>query len=82
MGVHRKMVEVEDNEKLKYGQFVELLNTVRSKSLVSAQQRRDFDRRWRAEPELRDLVLEDLERIIEKYSERLISKDHNPASLV
>lgn len=67
-----KMVEV-DSEKFKYRQFVELLNTLRSKALVSAQQRREFDRRWRAEPELRDLVLEELERINDEHAERRIS---------
>jgi len=67
-----KMVEV-DSEKFKYRQFVELLNTLRNKALVSAQQRREFDRRWRAEPELRDLVLEELERINDEHAERRIS---------
>ena len=66
------MVEVE-NEKFKYRQFVEMLNTLRSKALVSAQQRREFDRRWRAEPELRDLVFEELERINDEHAERRIS---------
>jgi hypothetical protein len=67
-----KMVEV-DSEKYKYRQFVELLNTLRRKALVSAQQRREFDKRWRAEPELRDLVYEELERINDEYTERCIS---------
>lgn len=64
---------MEDSARFKYRQFVELLNTLRSKALVSAQQRREFDRRWRDEPGLRDLVLEELERINEEHTERRMS---------
>jgi len=76
------MDETVDEEKMRYGQLVDMLNALRSKGLISAQQRRDLDRRWRAEPELRDLILEDLERIMENHAERLIARDSHPESNV
>ncbi|MDH5200982.1 MAG: hypothetical protein OEW93_08855 [Candidatus Bathyarchaeota archaeon] len=76
------MVESGDKERVKYGQFVDMLNALRGEDLISAQQRREFDRRWRAEKELRDQILEDLERIMERHSEYLMSKDHPPESPV
>lgn len=69
-----------EEERVKYGQFVDLLNALRGEDLISAQRRRDLDRRWRAEPGLRDQILEDLERIMEEHAERLMSKDHQHAS--
>ncbi len=66
------MVDVSDDARLKYGQFVELLNTIKSKGLVSAERRRELDKRWRTEQKNRDLVLEEIERIIENHSETLI----------
>jgi hypothetical protein len=69
------MVEEEEYKRIKYGQFVELLNVIRSKNLISAQKRRDFDKRWRAEPENRDIILEELEKIAEFHSESLINRD-------
>ena len=66
------MVDVSDDARLKYGQFVELLNTIKSKGLVSAERRREFEKRWRTEQKNRDLVLEEIERIIENHSETLI----------
>ena len=66
------MVEIQDDEKLKYGQFVELLNTIRGKGLVSAERRRELDKRWSVEQENRDLILEEIERIMEEHSRRLI----------
>jgi len=60
---------------LKYGQFVELLNTIRSKGLVSAERRRELDKRWSADQKSRDLVLEEIERIMEEHSRQLI-KDY------
>ena len=68
------MESIQDDERMKYGQFVELLNTVRSKGLVTAEKRRDLDKRWRAEPVNRDIVLEEIERIIEAHSEQQISQ--------
>jgi hypothetical protein len=44
------MDSVQDEHKVKYGQFVELLNTIRSEGLISAKKRRELDKRWRAEP--------------------------------
>lgn len=64
-----------DDQKMKYGQFVELLNTIRGEGLISAEQRRQLDKRWRAEPVNRDLVLEEMERLMEAHSERLISEN-------
>ncbi len=66
------MVDVSDDARLKYGQFVELLNTIKSKGLVSAERRRELDKRWRTEQKNRDLVLEEIERIMENHSETLI----------
>ena len=66
------MVDIENDEKLRYGQFVGLLNVIRSRGLMSAEQRREYDKRWRDVPENRDLVLQELERIMEEHSERLI----------
>lgn len=68
------MDSAQDTERMKYGQFVELLNTLRSKGLVSAEKRRGLDKRWRAEPVNRDIVLEEIERITEAHSEQQISK--------
>lgn len=68
------MDSAQDTERMKYGQFVELLNTLRSKGLVSAEKRRELDKRWRAEPVNRDIVLEEIERITEAHSEQQISK--------
>ena len=72
--VETGMDSIQEDERLKYRQFVELLNTVRSKGLVSAEQRRKLDKRWRSEPRNRDIVLEEIERIIETHSEQQISQ--------
>ena len=69
------MDSIQDDERMKYGQFVELLNTVRSKGLVTAEKRRELDKRWRGEPVNRDIVLEEIERIMEALSEQQISQD-------
>jgi hypothetical protein len=69
------MDSVQDEHKVKYGQFVELLNTIRSEGLISAKKRRELDKRWRAEPVNRDIVLEEVERLIEAHSERLIAQE-------
>jgi hypothetical protein len=68
------MDSIQDDERLKYGQFVELLNTVRSEGLVSAEKRRALDKRWRAEPANRDIVLDEIARIMESHSEQQISE--------
>ncbi len=68
------MDSIQDDERLKYGQFVELLNTVRSKGLVSAEKRRELDKRWRGEPVNRDIVLDEIARIMETHSEQQISQ--------
>jgi hypothetical protein len=69
------MAEIIDDERLKFGQFVELLNVIRSRGLISAEQWREFDKRWRTEPWNRDLILEELEKMMEEYSENLLSKN-------
>lgn len=69
------MDSIQDNKRFKYGQFVELLNTIRSEGLVSAEKRRELDKRWRAEPVNRDIVLDEIARIMETHSERLISEE-------
>ena len=66
------MVDVSDDARLKYGQFVELLNTIKSNGLVSAERRRELEKRWRTDQKNRDLVLEEIERIMENHSETLI----------
>ena len=69
------MDSIQDDERLKYRQFVELLNTVRSKGLVSAEKRRELDKRWRGEPVNRDIVLDEIARIMETHSEQQISQE-------
>jgi hypothetical protein len=66
---------IQDDHRIKYGQFVELLNTIRSEGLISAEKRRELDKRWRAEPVNRDIVLEEMERIMEAHSEKLIADE-------
>jgi hypothetical protein len=66
---------VQDDHRIKYGQFVELLNTIRSEGLISAEKRRELDKRWRTELVNRDLVLEEMERIMEAHSEKLIAAE-------
>jgi hypothetical protein len=69
------MVVLEEDERLHYRQFVELLNTIRSKGLISAKDRREFDKRWWAEQWNRDLLLEEIERLITNHSEQLIQNN-------
>ena len=64
----------QDNKRMKYRQFVELLNTVRSEGLVTAEKRRALDKRWRTDPTNRDLVLDEIARIMEAHSEQQISE--------
>jgi len=59
---------------MKYGQFIELLNTIRSEGLISAEKRRNLDKRWRADPTNRDLVLDELARVMEAHSEKQLAK--------
>ena len=66
------LVDFSDDTRLKYGQFIELLNTIKSKGLVSAERRRELDKRWRTDQKNRDLVLEEIERIMENHSETLM----------
>ena len=73
--VETGMDGIQDDKRLKYGQFVELLNTIRSEGLVSAEKRRELDKRWRAEPVNRDIVLDEIARLLETVSERQISEE-------
>ncbi len=66
------MVDASDDTRLKYGQFIELLNTIKSKGLVSAERRRELDKRWRIDQKNRDLVLEEIAGIMENHSETLM----------
>ncbi len=66
------MVDVSDDTRIKYGQFIELLNTIKSKGLVSAERRRELDKRWRTDQKNRDLVLEEIAEIMENHSETLM----------
>ncbi len=72
------MSDIEDNEVYKYGQFVELLNTIRGRNLISAQMRREYDRRWRDNPENRHYILEELELIINQHTEKQMSENNSP----
>jgi hypothetical protein len=63
------MTEQEDKERLKYRQFVGMLNAIRGRGLLTASQRREYDARWRSESGNRDLILEELGRIMDNYSE-------------
>ena len=66
------MVDVSDDTRMKYGQFIELLNTIKSKGLVSAERRRELDKRWRTDQKNRDLVLEEIAGIMESHSETIM----------
>jgi hypothetical protein len=66
------MVDVSDDVRLKYGQFVELLNTIKSNGLLSAERRRELDKRWRTDQKNRDLVLEEIAGIMESHSETIM----------
>ncbi len=66
------MVDVSNDTRMKYRQFIELLNTIKSKGLVSAERRRELDKRWRTDQKNRDLVLEEIAGIMENHSETLI----------
>lgn len=66
------MVDVSDDTRLKYGQFIELLNTIKSKGLVTAERRRELDKRWRIDQKNRDLVLEEIAGIMENHGETLM----------
>ena len=66
------MVDVSDDTRRKYGQFIELLNTIKSKGLVSAERRRELDKRWRTDQKNRDIVLEEIAGIMENHSETLM----------
>jgi len=66
------MVDVSDDTRMKYRQFIELLNTIKSKGLVSAERRRELDKRWRIDQKNRDLVLEEIAVIMENHSETLM----------
>ncbi len=77
VGGCRNLSDVKDDGRLKYGQFVELLNVIRRRGLISAERWRELDERWVAEPWNRDLILEELERIIEEYGENRFAKNHS-----
>ncbi len=66
------MVDVSDDTRLNYGQFIELLNTIKRKGLVSAERRRELDKRWRTDQKNRDQVLEEIAGIMENHSETLM----------
>jgi hypothetical protein len=70
--------EEREQEKFRYRQFVELLNTLRHLELVSAEYRRELDRRWVKEPDQRDLIFEELERLNDEHSVKLISRKNPP----
>ena len=72
------MKEQGDTEKVKYRQFVGMLNAIRGKGLLSAEERREYDSRWRTEKDGRDFILEELGRIMETYSEREVTSQGPP----
>jgi hypothetical protein len=72
------MSEIENDEKLKYGQFVELLNTMRGKDLITARMRREYDRKWRDDPDHRYFILEELELLMNEHTEKLMSENESP----
>lgn len=71
------MSDIEDNEVYKYGQFVELLNTIRGRNLITAQMRREYDRRWRDNPDNRYFILEEIELIMNKHTEQQMSENND-----
>ncbi len=48
----------------RYRDFIELLNKARSNYVISADERRSLDKRWRDAPDERDVIEEDLRRRI------------------
>ena len=52
----------EDQEKKKYRYFVSLLNSVRTQGFISAEERREFDKKWRDEPDSRNEIESDLKK--------------------
>ena len=69
------MNSTQDDQMVKYAQFVELLNTIRREGLISAEKRRKLDKRWRDKVVNRDIVLEEIEQLMEAHSERQISRE-------
>jgi hypothetical protein len=52
------------NEAKKYREFIELINKARSIDIISAEERRSLEKRWREVPEERGPIEEDLKRRI------------------
>jgi hypothetical protein len=61
-----KLVSFTKTDSGGYRQYIEMLNDARSQDIVSAEQRRDLDRRWRENPGDRPELVEDLTRLLKK----------------
>jgi len=69
-GMRIKDFITEEQRKLKetmveYKQFVQLLNELLREKKISAESRRDYDNKWRKQPETRTIILERLRRLQE-----------------
>ena len=62
------------DKRLAYGQFIDLLNTLKDIGLITAKQRRDYDQRWRTTTENRKNILEELGAITDSYNEQTFSQ--------
>jgi len=56
----------EDQEKKKYHDFVVLLNKTRSLGYITAKERRDLDKKWNEDPDLRNEIETDLTKFHER----------------
>jgi hypothetical protein len=56
----KERLERPKRKKNEYRKFVEIINEVRRKELISAQERREYDRRWRNYEDERDYILSEL----------------------
>jgi hypothetical protein len=56
----KESLERPKRKKNEYRKFVEIVNEVRRKELISAEERREYDRRWRNYEDERDYILSEL----------------------
>ena len=65
---------MENDGRVVYRQFVDILHALREKGILSAKERRDLDKNWRKVPDNRIKILQKLdilsEQYISKYSEQ------------
>ena len=52
------------NHQKEYGKFIDLINKLKTKSKIDAEQWREYNRRWREFPERRNLLIERLRHML------------------